>query len=517
MADYILIPMIAIRPSPTNPRKRFDEAKLAELADSIKSHGLIQPILVRPRAETGTYEIVAGERRFRANELAGMANIPCIVRDLQDGAVLEIQLLENNQREDVHPLEEGAAIRRIIDAGIYGNGGDAIKRVAEVLGKSVRYVYQRLEFAKLCHEAEKVFLAGAISAMHAVEIARITLVDQAQMLDIMLYAHNYQTGKQERSPECRYSVRELQRWIAMNVTQDLAKVPWDLADEELIPCAGACTVCPKHSVNEGRLLGEPGETVGVCLDRQCFKAKQLAARAKLVEAALAANPGAVPFERMAAEVRCEPDDPRAVPMVVTESGWWAGNLEPGDVIHVIPRDLSVDAKTAEEKRRAADAEKLAKAKQKCAEENAYRKALWDAVAQYHGGLCHGELAKALLTAIATRQITVPDLDKVLKAVGVGKDNVETGLPALQGDAASQALVRIATVYESSVGEWFFTSGRPAPKPKILEDLAQGAGLDLAHIRREAIDNLGAKKPKKGKVEVVGALNPSGHGAKVGAS
>src|SRR6476619_1398759 len=108
--DAIAIELV--KPSATNPRKYFDEGKLAELAASIKAKGVIVPLVTR--AVNGHYEIVAGERRWRASKIAGLATVPVVVRELTDVQVLEIQLIENLQREDVHPLEEADGFARLL-------------------------------------------------------------------------------------------------------------------------------------------------------------------------------------------------------------------------------------------------------------------------------------------------------------------------------------------------------------------------------------------------------------------
>src|SRR5258708_4555206 len=102
------IPIARIRESKTNPRRFFDEAKLAELADNIRQHGVLQPILLRPlpEGEVGTYELVAGTRRYRASKLAKRESIPATLRELTDAQALELQVIENVQRVDVHPLDE---------------------------------------------------------------------------------------------------------------------------------------------------------------------------------------------------------------------------------------------------------------------------------------------------------------------------------------------------------------------------------------------------------------------------
>jgi len=111
------IPLVKIRESKTNPRRFFDEAKLAELADSIRQHGVLQPVLVRPLPEgdAGTYELVAGTRRYRASKLAKRNSIPATVRELTDAQALELQVIENVQRVDVHPLDEAQGYEALVE------------------------------------------------------------------------------------------------------------------------------------------------------------------------------------------------------------------------------------------------------------------------------------------------------------------------------------------------------------------------------------------------------------------
>ena len=133
------IPLAKIRESKTNPRHIFDEAKLAELAENIRQHGVLQPILVRPlpNGEAGTYELVAGARRFRASKLAKRESIPATVRELTDGQALELQVIENVQRVDVHPLDEAQGYAALIqlEANTY-----TVESIATRVGRSPAYV-----------------------------------------------------------------------------------------------------------------------------------------------------------------------------------------------------------------------------------------------------------------------------------------------------------------------------------------------------------------------------------------
>src|SRR5262245_32877567 len=156
-----MIPISQIAPSPTNPRKYFDPAKLQELADSIQEHGLAQPILVRlnPEHTDPFYELVAGERRWRAAKIAGLEEIEAKVRDLDDKAVLEIQFIENLQRTDLSAVEEAEGYKRLLDE--HGYTADSL---AGKLGKSKSYVYARLKLINLPEQALEALAKGDLPA-----------------------------------------------------------------------------------------------------------------------------------------------------------------------------------------------------------------------------------------------------------------------------------------------------------------------------------------------------------------
>ena len=145
------IPLSRIQESKTNPRSQFDAAALAELADNIRLHGVLQPVLVRPLpgGEPDCYELVAGARRYRASQLAKRETIPATVRELTDTQCLESQLIENLQRADVHELDEarGYAALMKIEPQTY-----TIETLAEKIGRSEKYVYARLRLIHLVEE-----------------------------------------------------------------------------------------------------------------------------------------------------------------------------------------------------------------------------------------------------------------------------------------------------------------------------------------------------------------------------
>ncbi|AEB12967.1 ParB/RepB/Spo0J family partition protein [Marinithermus hydrothermalis] len=153
------VPLALIRPNPHQPRKAFDPAALEELAASIREKGLLQPLLVRPRGEG--YELVAGERRFRAAQAAGLREVPVIVRDLDDREALELALVENLQREDLNPVEEARGYQRLLEMGL------TQEEIAKAVGKARSTIANALRLLQLPREALEALETGRITAGHA--------------------------------------------------------------------------------------------------------------------------------------------------------------------------------------------------------------------------------------------------------------------------------------------------------------------------------------------------------------
>ena len=149
-----------IDPGFSQPRTIFDESSLNELAKSITANGVVQPILLRPKGER--FELIAGERRWRAAERAGLTRIPAIVRDVPDDKVLEIALIENIQREDLNPIEEASAYKKLIDTL-----GLTQETVAERVGRDRSYVTNYLRLLKLPQDIQELLQRGKISTGHA--------------------------------------------------------------------------------------------------------------------------------------------------------------------------------------------------------------------------------------------------------------------------------------------------------------------------------------------------------------
>ncbi len=157
------LPIESIQANPDQPRRKFDERALAELADSIREKGIVQPLVVRPVAgRDGFYEIVAGERRWRAAQIAKLTAIPVLIRSFTDQEVLEVAIIENIQREGLNAIEEAAGYRQLID-----RFGHTQEKVAEALGKSRSHIANLLRLLTLPQEVQNMVIAGTISAGHA--------------------------------------------------------------------------------------------------------------------------------------------------------------------------------------------------------------------------------------------------------------------------------------------------------------------------------------------------------------
>ena len=156
-----LISIDQLHPSGFNPRKDFDDAELTELADSIRSKGLLQPIIARPDAQRGGYEIVAGERRWRAAQKAALHTVPVIVRELSDMEAAEFALIENVQRTDLNPIEEATGYTELMEKFGYTQ-----EQVSEIVGKGRSYLANMVRLLKLPQPVQDLLQAGKLTAGH---------------------------------------------------------------------------------------------------------------------------------------------------------------------------------------------------------------------------------------------------------------------------------------------------------------------------------------------------------------
>ncbi len=318
---FDLVPVCDVSSSELNPRRHFNDDAHAELVESVRKHGVLQPILVRP-LPGGGFEIVAGERRHRAARAAGLVDIPAIVREMDDREALEVAVIENLQRADLHPLEEADGYRRLIDGHGYH-----VEQLAAKVGKSKAYVYARLKLAELGLAARELFHAGRLDASTALLVARMANPAQADVAARVIAGRpqgkteeqewrqaggreeysgfddelepwdegkvepgdfdddNDPTGAKARKP---LTFRQAQAYVRRRFMLRLEDAPFDPADASLVPAAGACAACPKRTGNQPELFPDV-RNGDVCTDFDCFATKRLAHRDRLAEEARAAG------------------------------------------------------------------------------------------------------------------------------------------------------------------------------------------------------------------------------------
>ncbi|MBP1149262.1 MULTISPECIES: ParB/RepB/Spo0J family partition protein [Methylocaldum] len=212
-----------LRPSRFQPRKDIDPARLQELADSISAQGVVQPVVVRPMGDS-QYEIIAGERRWRAAQLAGLHDLPVVVREVTDQTALAIALIENIQREDLNPLEEAEALKRLLEEFEMTH-----QQVADAVGKSRATVSNLLRLNELHPDAKHLLLTGAIEMGHArailalefqlqAEIARKVASAKLSVRATELLIQKLRDGQKARKPEMKDpDIRRLEERIATRI------------------------------------------------------------------------------------------------------------------------------------------------------------------------------------------------------------------------------------------------------------------------------------------------------------
>ncbi|MEI9429057.1 ParB/RepB/Spo0J family partition protein [Mesorhizobium sp. Cs1299R1N3] len=157
------VPIEFLSPNPRNPRRHFGDAELTDLAQSIREHGVVQPVVARPSpTQAGRYELIAGERRWRAAQRAGLTEIPVIIREVNDRTALELAIIENVQRADLNPVEEAQGYQQLIDDHGYTQAD-----LGQVIGKSRSHVANTLRLLKLPDVIRDMLVDGALSAGHA--------------------------------------------------------------------------------------------------------------------------------------------------------------------------------------------------------------------------------------------------------------------------------------------------------------------------------------------------------------
>jgi ParB family chromosome partitioning protein len=259
-STYRDLPLTQLQESPFNPRKRFEQTSLEELAQSIRAQGVLAPLLVR-ELEPERFEIVAGSRRFRASQLAGLEQVPVRVVNLSDAEAQLAMAVENLQREDVHPLEEARAFANLLQQQY------DIATIAAKVGRSERFVAERIRLNELIPAVAEAFLEDKITVGHALLIAKLPASQQPEAFNAA-FRRMWTT---QGDTQTLVPVKELAAWIETNILLDLTAAAFDRHDGSLLPEAGSCDDCPKRTGANTFLF--PGEAPDSCLDKQCYVAK----------------------------------------------------------------------------------------------------------------------------------------------------------------------------------------------------------------------------------------------------
>ncbi len=314
---YPNLPLSVIIESAHNPRKRFDPAKLAELAENIRERGIDVPVTVREvETPSGTrFELAAGHRRCRAARLAGLTEVPALIRTLSDREFLEVLHIDNLQREGLDPLDEALGYEQLLAEGGYDTSTLATK-----IGRSLTYVLSRVRLLSLGTAGREALARGYLPLSHAIEIAKLpeavqrtVLEDEFNLAVGALEVADQPSDETEAAapeadddqdddaagdvvdaefiddvlPEDRFAfskwaqpivptLAELRHMLKTRVYRRLNVVPWQLDDDVLLPEAGACAKCSKRSGAEPLLFAELDAGTDACLDGVCYSAKHKA-------------------------------------------------------------------------------------------------------------------------------------------------------------------------------------------------------------------------------------------------
>ena len=237
--NIVSVALMNIQPSSYNPRKHFDEVSLAELAESIRQQGVLQPIGVRPIADTDRFEIVFGERRYRAALMAELTEISAVILHVSDETAAEMAVTENLQRKDVTPIEEANAYQKLMESGRYD-----VQSLAEQFGKNENYIRTRLKFVSLIPEIAELLEKDEITISVASEICRYGTDIQKEVY----YKHLKDSDSMLYDCWRGLKAAEVAKFIERDFTTDLSRYAFDKT---------LCASCP-HNTNNMMLFCEGG-------------------------------------------------------------------------------------------------------------------------------------------------------------------------------------------------------------------------------------------------------------------
>lgn len=273
--EFQNIPLKSIFPDPNQPRKFYDESAMEELTISIKESGVLQPILVREQPDRhDKYLIVCGERRYRASKAAGLKEIPAIIREINDEEALQLQIVENLQRKDVHPMEEAVAFKSLHEKM-------TIEEIANRVGKSQTYVARRMKLTDLIEDFQTVLYGNHMTLTDAFLVAKLERDQQEEIFKEVVPKDWKKRKDSWEIDDIEYEVNQ--------ATNELSSAGFKTNDAKLYPEAGACTTCQFNSANQPLLFDDKKP---VCSRPSCFAIKQQRARVAKFEK-VAADPNAV--------------------------------------------------------------------------------------------------------------------------------------------------------------------------------------------------------------------------------
>ncbi|MEP7129167.1 MAG: ParB/RepB/Spo0J family partition protein, partial [Chitinophagales bacterium] len=262
------IPVSEIDFSPLNYRKLISKTDLENFAEELALHGIISPLTVR-LLPSGRYELVAGERRLRAATIAKFKEVPVVIKPLTDEQVIEIQLAENLQRENPHPMNEAFGISQML------NTYKTIDDIATRLGKSKGFIYTRIKLLSLIEAIQEMFIADIFSVKEAVDIAALSAESQQ---------HFFESHCADWKEEDQFVMVGLDDFL-YQYQNDLRDAPFDTKNKKLLPEVGACTTCAYNSATLRSLFPEMDKEA-FCTNPQCYENKCNAHSSILLTAAL---------------------------------------------------------------------------------------------------------------------------------------------------------------------------------------------------------------------------------------
>jgi ParB family chromosome partitioning protein len=257
MSEFKIIPLKEIHPDPNQPRRIYDETAMQELTQSVKEKGVLQPILIRPNGKG--YILVCGERRYRASKDAGLEEIPAVIRAMDDNEALELQIIENLQRKDVHPMEEAVAFRSLKERY-------SVEDIAHRVGKTPVFVAQRIKLTDLIQDFQDMLFMDKIALKDAISVCRLPEATQKEILK-ELTSWGGKDWRKNKDWKADRAGNFLER-----DSQDLSKATFKTNDPALYPEVGACNTCQFNTANQQLLFPELGKK-RICNNPTCYAIK----------------------------------------------------------------------------------------------------------------------------------------------------------------------------------------------------------------------------------------------------